>query len=294
MQTNYLIAGPEENGDHVELWSSVRLPFEPKGWMLDMRNSLRSTLKRMPNPEKKILHAKYVSADEGFFDIENILIYNVGTGTFSELSRLGLCIERAFASPPQTKGESRSFSHYHRYCLMNIGEDSAQWSKEQSLAHWSGVPCSPLRGEHKPLAFWHAMKKGTIEILKKLEGPGQLGIELRINAPIGTRINLAGVIKPLLDGIISGLHSHDGTHNSIVVEQVARSIGEDEPTVKQLLMDRTTEVLGVRNLLHPFGEGIQWNPADDWFVMVKVVIDDCIAGSSWSLDGEVFTVAPLR
>ena len=45
MLDNYFIKKPEDNSNKVELWSASRLPFEPKGWHLDMRNTLRSTLR---------------------------------------------------------------------------------------------------------------------------------------------------------------------------------------------------------------------------------------------------------
>jgi len=88
------------------------------------------------------------------------------------------------------------------------------------------------------------MKNGVVEVTGKLEIPSYLGLELKVNAPRSSRINLATVIKPLLDGIISGFHSHDGTHNSIVIGRVAQSLGEKESVIEHMLMDESTDILG--------------------------------------------------
>lgn len=294
LESNYFIEGTEVKANNIELWSKIRLPFEPKGWLLDMKNSLRSALKGMQNAENRMLHAIYASKEEGYFDVENVLLYNVGTGSFSDLCRRGVCFERVFSSPIQPKSGNDRFPHYHRYSLIELMEGPIYWTKEHSLVSWKDVSCPTLRGEIKPHSFWYAIKNGAVEVCGKLEVPRYIGLELKISAPKGTRINLAAAIKPLLDGIISGFHSHDGSYNSSVIGRVAQSLGEEESDIEEMLMDKSINVLGKRKLLHPFGKGIQWNPADGLCIVAKVYIDDKILGSNWSLDGEIFTVVPCR
>lgn len=90
---SYLIRS-SVNRDFVELWSNVRLPFEPKGKLLEMRNSLREALKQVESKGNDLLHATFCSEVNEFFDLENILLYNVGRGPFAHLCRKGLCFER--------------------------------------------------------------------------------------------------------------------------------------------------------------------------------------------------------
>ena len=97
----YFIKGPEY-GNTVEVWSESRLPFEPKGWLLDMRNSVKSAVKGMKAENEAMLHALFASDQEGFYDVENVLIYNVGGGAFANLCRKGLCFERRGFSVPGT------------------------------------------------------------------------------------------------------------------------------------------------------------------------------------------------
>jgi hypothetical protein len=81
---NYHIKYPEENCNVVELWSLKRLPFEPKDWLLDMRDSLRTAISQLIVNDSSILSATYTSPIEELCDVENILFYNVGTGRFKK------------------------------------------------------------------------------------------------------------------------------------------------------------------------------------------------------------------
>lgn len=104
--------------------------------------------------------------------------------------------------------------------------------------------------------------------------------------------NLAAVIKPLLDGIICAFHAHNGTNNSIVTWRLAARLGERKSVIENMLMDQSSAILGTRNLLHPFGKGIQWNPADDFCIAAKILLEDYMEESAWALDGEIFTLKP--
>lgn len=221
----YFIKGPEDRNT-VEVWSESRLPFEPKGWQLDMRNSVKSAVKRMKAENETMLHALFASDKEGFYDAENVLIYNVGSGAFADLCRKGLCFERKTSAPPKFSGGADHMPYYHRYSLMGLREKPLHWKKKNSLASWTGVECPALRGENKPHSLWYAVKKGIVKIDCGLDSPRFFGLDIRINAPKSTVINLANVVKPLLDGIISAFHAHDGTYNSVVVERLARRLGK--------------------------------------------------------------------
>lgn len=50
------------------------------------------------------------------------------------------------------------------------------------------------------------------------------------------------------------------------------------------------DCLGVRRLLHPFMKGVQWNPAEDYCVSAKIVVNSSSALKHFSIDGELYTV----
>lgn len=289
--TNYLIKGPKDNGNSVELWSTVRLPFEPKGWLLEMRNSLKLAIRDIRSGNNTILNAIYSSNQREFVDVENVLIYNVGTVAFRHLCNKGLRFERRNASPPEIPIKfNESAMHYHYYSVVDREEPSLYWKKEVTLARWKDISCPPIKGENKPHFFWYAMKKGSIEVTNEHPVPSEYGIRIIIKSPIGTEINLVSVIKPLLDGIISSFHMHDGTDILEIIKRLSKLVMKDESTVEDMLTSSQTAILGRRNLLHRFRQGLQWNPADDSCMIAEILLDDSLEKGKWSLSGEIYTI----
>lgn len=62
----------------VVAWSTRRLPFEPAGWLLEFRRTLRAAVTALEAPAGTPLTAIYASADRSPCDVENVLVYNVG------------------------------------------------------------------------------------------------------------------------------------------------------------------------------------------------------------------------
>lgn len=284
---NYVITGAKEY-NLIELFSSERLPFEPKGWVLEMRNSLKKRLKLLQG-NKVSLHATYKSMDKRFFDIENVLFYNVGTSAFRNLHLKWVQFERVYSFPQHTH-EQQQFDHYQSYNI--IKEDkiiSAYWIKGTPLAKWDNINIPTLKSDGKPHFIWLAMKNGEVAVLNK-ESSSKYGLEITINAPIGTQINLIATIKPLLDGLISAFHHYEGQELNSVVKRLAQHIHLPESKVETLLLDEKTSILGPRNLLHPYRESLKWNPEDDAFPFFKIYFQATNKNNEWTLSGDIFTV----
>jgi len=84
----------------VEAWSVARLQFEPRGWQVDYRNSLRSALRHLSAAHDRVLRAEYATPNHDFADLENVLLYNVSSGAYGHLLAEGLELRR-FPSPDQ-------------------------------------------------------------------------------------------------------------------------------------------------------------------------------------------------
>ncbi len=289
---NYFIRGPEGNNGSVELWSAKRLPFEPEDWLLEMRNSLRTAVENMNCSSEEVLHAVYSSKERDFVDAENVLFYNVGTSAFKNLCKKGLVFERMFKKPPRIQ-ESTGGEHHQKYSTAEKEVQSSNWGKTELLAHWNGVKIPPLSSSAKPHVYWHAVKQGSVQSSGGIDPNHFYGIDLKIKAPAGTEINLASAVKPLLDGIISSFHAHDGPELEKVAERLSNYLSEDVASIKDLLKDEKSAVLGIKNLVRPFGEGVQWHPDDDICVYAKILFDDCLEDDSWSVTGEIFTVSKI-
>jgi hypothetical protein len=78
----------DESG--VDAWSTARLPSEPKGWLLELRNELRRSLRAMRATTSNVLYGEYAAPEPAFVDLENVLLYNVGSGCYSHLTTKGL------------------------------------------------------------------------------------------------------------------------------------------------------------------------------------------------------------
>lgn len=73
-------------------------------------------------------------------------------------------------------------------------------------------------------------------------------------------IGTAGVVKPMLDGLVSALHRHDGSRRDDLLPRLAR-LG-DPQQVWSALCAPAADVLGTRRLVRPHETNIAWNPAD--------------------------------
>lgn len=273
----------------VELWSVRRLPFEPKGWVRDMRDELRAAVLALP-PAKpgQMLEAVYTSPVLGFCDVENVVLYNVGPSSFHSLATHGLRVERRFSAviePRELKGLA---DHHWRYASVPQSSESGYWRSGAELAEWSFAP-PPLRGDLHPADVWIAMRRGDAAATAGSSVPSRFGVDVSIDVPAGSRCLVANVIKPLLDGVLSALHAHDCTKLDEVAERISAALVADAGEIRGYLTSNPLGVLGERTLVRPHGQGVQWNPADDGCVLAEVRLK---AGSKWHCSGRLFEVRP--
>jgi hypothetical protein len=136
----YLVTIDDEDRT-VEAWSTSRLPFEPKGWLLELRAELRTALKRVRSRDGRVLSALYGSPISGYCDAENILIYNVGASHMAAASVSGLRVERSYRSPDPPADLDGGADHYWRYSHAPTGEPFAAWREERTVARGRRSQC---------------------------------------------------------------------------------------------------------------------------------------------------------
>ena len=287
----YAIVSPQEGSRRVELWSARRLPFEPTGWMKQLRGELQEAIRSLPVRGDDILHATYTSSEDTFVDVENVLFYNVGTGCFAGVSSLGLRFERIFAAAPKSPTVLGGPTlHHHRYEIVARSGGFHHWERGETLASWA-VPSIPLRPQSSAALAWLSMKVGgNIRTYGESNSSEAFGMTLTIHQPPGKALNLTAVIKPLLDGVIAALHSHDGSALEDLSNRLAGKLATSPSTVARALMDTQSAVLGQRRLVHPFRHFVQWNSADDRLVAADIVVDRNTRERPWSMSGELYSV----
>lgn len=152
-----------------------------------------------------------------------------------------------------------------------------------ALADWKGLECDNVI--YKPSFFWKYFKQSSVNVFSN-SYKGKFGVEAIIKSP--HPIKLTSIIKPLLDGLISAFHQHDGKVEKDVLHALSGQTTVSEMEIQRLLYDARFNVLGKRSLVHKFRNGVQWNPADDLCTSIKLVCDDNYG--DWEVDGKIFSV----
>lgn len=262
---SYTVAG---GPDRVDAWTDFRLPFEPRDEKKQCRTELRAALELLTVPAGQLLAAVYASDDLSFCDAENVLLYNVGMSAFREHMHTGLQIERAFSAAPSPEAIARK--HHHAYFGIAPHDGFQHWKVRGVLAKAAAVPQPGTLG--KPAAWWAAVAGAPLTSNGATEGPFALEVVWR--PPLSRRPQLHTALKPMLDGVIAALHSHDGSAIEVIADLLARPTGLGRSQIQQMLMPEREAPLGRRRLLSPYRNFVQWNPADDRCVAARVVLGE--------------------
>jgi hypothetical protein len=271
----------------VQAWSTTRLPFEPTGRLANFRRELATACRNLVAEPGQILRATYSSADRSRFDLENVLTYNLGTGAVRAAAIHGLVLERRFTSVQDAP-------HHYRYELGPEARQWSGWAEGQRLATVRfTAPLSTFSGG-KAGAWWLAARRGsdlTVDT-PSTTVPDAYLLRLIIDPPTAWRGSLAGLLKPLADGVIAALHTHEGP-----TETIAQRAGVVDPHLNatefvHLLTETRAIPLGTVRLVVPWGTTLQWHPADDPIVGLDARITR--TGRPGTVTAEITTPAVLE
>ncbi|MFZ2501621.1 MAG: hypothetical protein WAW88_02960 [Nocardioides sp.] len=240
------------SGEHtVEGWSAQRLPFEPKGPLKEYGERLRAALRDLEPVEGKHLRAVYASPDRDFADVENVLLYNLGTGCYRHLTASGMEVMRT---------ASADGLHRMTYSLTNRWAEEVVGGDEFARVSLEQLPSGP----DKPAPWWAAAREHLTLSGTAVAREYTVSVQVRAEAQ-----RFVSLVKPMLDGLIAALHTHDGSHG----DHIRRSLAQygDPDRLWALLNDPSHAVLGSRRLVRPHGSGIAWNPADDLCAGFRVI-----------------------
>ncbi len=257
-------------GAVVEMWSARRLPYGPKEGSnaKAARDQLRAALERMVHDESRVLSASYTSLQDGRFDIENVLAYNVGMAAFARTGQSGMCFERVRAAPPFSRSGQR-FEHHHGYRLVRPPSRPAG-----GVSLTVGLRAIDLSDVAR---VWWAVS-GATAIAFDSRGHRLIAGRFALHVEIGmiAQAKLHQVIKVLLDGIVAGLQA-DSAPNAEAVDRLSRCLSHPVRDVADRLSRPTTHLLyGGDRLIRPFQknrpDSLQWHPVDDRCESIAVVV----------------------
>ncbi|HYM14498.1 MAG TPA: hypothetical protein VEZ14_02985 [Dehalococcoidia bacterium] len=243
---------------------------------------------------EKVLHAVYVSPVTDHCDVENVLFYNIGTGAFRQAMSNGVRFERSFSRVPvPPRWMTADAQHYQAYRLQGAVDGFSHWVRGATVATWDGVELPPLTSSTKVAAIWRAitMARSGIQVERTLDGRFGLHVVVEMPQPAAAQ-GVSSLMKPLLDGLISAFHRHDGSREAELSQRLATQTGSKAHEIARLLGTDGMAALGTRRLLWVRGRGVQWNPRDDDCVAGDVAIR-ASRGERWSISGALFEVKPV-
>lgn len=255
--------------------------------MLQYRQALRAAIGELPAADGRPLVGCYASADARRCDVENLLLYNVGLATFGSLHVHEVVLGRSTMPPPPPEVMSKALRHYHRYDLVDAPPEVPAGRIVAQLAP------SPLRMPLRVESVWYDIRsRGRLDVghgAGEVLGAGEmLAVEVTVHRPPATaRPALLSMVKILVDGFVSALHIHDGSDLDVVAERLGTRLVVPPDRVAEALSVNAGGVLGLRRLLWPFRDFVQWNPADDIISWLRVMTH---TSSRWQLSATVSTL----
>lgn len=242
MAALYGVTGNEHG---VSGWSNVRLPFEPHGELRAYREDLRSALRRMRPRHGEGLIATYGAPDHAFVDVENVALYNIGSGAYRHLTEGGLMCRRTV---------SVDTHHHLTYCVGPLTDPDPEATRILACVE------SPLpQSLHTPADWWTTLRPHVRRNPDVVETHrGDFVVDVTLTGTWTGRV--AGTTKAMLDGLISALHCHDHSKKDDLLPRLAKLGNPGD--VWWALCEPSSAVLGQRSLIRPHGPRIAWNPAD--------------------------------
>ncbi len=109
------------SGSSAELWTARRLSFDNKADQ-PAKNAILGALDLIVPDKDQLLSATLTCPRDGFFDVENVLLYNLGrVSTLGRLAHTGLRFE--YRSPAGLSPHP-AFPFHHTYTLVPLATSS--------------------------------------------------------------------------------------------------------------------------------------------------------------------------
>lgn len=272
----------------VEFWSSRRLPFESHAlWAREAKAALRDALRRLPEGDG-VLGCLYASTDTGLCDAENVLLYNLGAGTWLTSARSTVRFERSTSPPPAPPQGIRDAGHYHLYACRRPVDAWWGWQTDSVVACFRAEGLDRLPPD--VAGCWLAIRSGEMNLTGHPLRPGDpFGLRITVRTSAG-RPHPLPVTKKLVDAAVCAFHVHSGgTGLAEAAHRIAERLGTGASTVLAALNSDQAALLGPADMVRPYRDYVQWNPADDRCAACEINAS-LSGGGGWTLEGEIYSI----
>lgn len=260
--------------NRVDAWSIATIPFEPQGWKRAFRNELKTSIQSLIAGHGEIIHASYSGSPPRGSDIENILLYNIGSGAFRNCAARGVRFNRRAPEPHPF------YAHRYTYEIEPLTVEFQ--ASAPVVARMEGTV--DYRALRHSTALWQQLCGATLKTTSTIPDGAEFAMRVKLGLPPRTP-SAAALIKTVFDAIIIRSQSHDGPLADDVIDRlVAATMWTPAQVISALRRDASP--LGSGSLVHSFRTGVKWNPCDDRCVAGELLIDD-ITGHDVAIEAEI-------
>lgn len=267
--------------------SDFHVPFEPKKSNPKMRekvvelyNALRESVKQLVVEEDEILFARYSESDKNrFYDVENMLFFNIGCSAFSNCCKHQLAFvgdEERFSGLERTDVEDK---YHYSYKVLKEKEIENMLLDKMIVASWNRIPID-TKIPQSATRYYATIRENAdcIDIQGRLEEKSLFGMVLDITFP--SKVLPASVMKPLLDGLICAFHGEEGR-----AEQTLKMMFKDQ--IDFTVLSEKMNLFGNREYVSQYrGENsYKWNPEDERLQFAWITVH---IGKQAELSGKIY------
>lgn len=278
LHTEFFDIAANQNG--VFAASDFYIPFEIGHAQSDknvqtrnFKSELRAAIAIMRPQNNEILFAQYAEDGEKnrFFDLENMLFYNLGPSAFADCAAHGI----SFSVLPDKAALCRqngikNRKHVYCYQCLPLSAAESNFAGLPLMATWSDVPLN-LHEADSPAKYWKAVRgaRDRVTAFDDAESSISKYFALKIELYLPKQVKLANKIKPLLDGVICAFHGESARSLDCLTDFCICQHCEELSVPNQF-----PAVLGEREFIRPYrnGQSFLWNPADDLCRLALVTV----------------------
>lgn len=280
----------ENNSKSVSVISDFYVPFEPKKSNIEirekviaLRKNIKSSIEKLVVEKDEILFASYFETDKNrFFDVENMLFYNIGTSTFSKCCKNQVAFigdEERFSQNKDNPTDMDSKCFYN-YKIVKTNEIHNLINGKNILAHWEEIDID-LKIPQSAMRYYSAIRENAnnINIKQALDKNFKLfGMKIEITVP---NKNLpASIMKPMLDGLICAFHGEQGKTQETLNLMFGNCIGQKYGNNK-------LNVFGDRQYVDTYrgNNSFKWNPEDERLQFAWIIVKK---GEKAKMSGQIY------
>lgn len=278
------------NNKEVFIEADYYVPFEPKkanvgirDKVVNLQNIIKQSVKELVVEEEEILFASYSENDKHrFYDVENMLFFNIGTSTFSDCCKKQISFvgdEERFATSDlhHTDVEKK---YYYSYRVLNVKEVESMLTNKKVIASWNGIQIN-TKIPQSATRYYATIRENSSNIVVNEVLTDKCLFGMKIDLTLPFKSLPASVMKPLLDGIICAFHGEERKATETINLMFDDTVQFVNESSKKL------NIFGNREYVSQYrGENsYKWNPEDERLQFAWITVH---LGKEAVISGEIY------